>query len=65
MNVSAQPERAREIVTQFYDGGARGDITAFRDYLAEDFELSVPPQLPWGGTFDKTQYLALLPRKEE
>jgi ketosteroid isomerase-like protein len=55
-------EQARETVMRFYAGGARGEITSFRDSLAEDFELFVPPQLPWGGTFDKEQYVALLPR---
>jgi len=62
MNISSQNEQSRAIVKRFYDGGARGEITSFRDSLAEDFELSVPPQLPWGGTFDKAQYVALLPR---
>jgi ketosteroid isomerase-like protein len=55
-------EQARDIVKRFYSGGARGEITSFRDSLAEDFELFVPPQLPWGGTFNKDQYVALLPR---
>ena len=55
-------EHARAIVKRFYDGGARGEITSFADCLADDFELFVPPQLPWGGTFDKAGYLALLPR---
>ena len=62
MNISSQNEQSRTIVKRFYDGGARGEITSFRDSLAEDFELLVPPQLPWGGTFDKEQYIALLPR---
>ena len=62
MSVPSQTEQARAIVKRFYDGGARGEITRFRDSLAEDFELFVPPQLPWGGTFDKDQYVALLPR---
>jgi ketosteroid isomerase-like protein len=62
MNTSPPSESAREIVERFYDGGARGDITSFRDSLADDFELFVPPQLPWGGTFNKAQYVALLPR---
>ena len=62
MSASAETEHARELVRSFYDGGARGEITRFRDSLAEDFELLVPPQLPWGGTFDKAQYVALLPR---
>jgi ketosteroid isomerase-like protein len=55
-------EQARDIVKRFYAGGALGEITSFRDSLAEDFELFVPPQLPWGGTFNKEQYVALLPR---
>jgi hypothetical protein len=50
-------EQARAIVKQFYEGAARADITSFSDSLAEDFELFVPPQLPWGGTFDKKQLL--------
>ena len=62
MSTISTTEHAREIVRRFYDGGARGEITSFRDYLAEDFELFVPPQLPWGGTFDKEQYVALLPQ---
>ena len=55
-------ERARRIVTAFYDGGARGDITSYAPYLANDFELFVPSYLPWGGHFDKSGYLELLPR---
>ena len=39
-------EQARTIVKHFYAGGARGKITSFRDSLAEDFVLFVPPQLP-------------------
>ena len=54
--------RARALVKTFYDGGARGEITSFEGNLSEDFELFVPPQLPWGGTFDKQQYIDLLPR---
>jgi ketosteroid isomerase-like protein len=55
-------ERARALVKAFYDGGARGEITSFAASLSEDFQLFVPPQLPWGGTFDKQQYIDLLPR---
>jgi ketosteroid isomerase-like protein len=62
MNLAWAGEQPREVVKRFYDGGARGEITSFGDSLAEDFELFVPPQLPWGGTFDKKQYVALLPR---
>jgi ketosteroid isomerase-like protein len=55
-------EDARALVKSFYEGGARGEITSFADSLSDDFELFVPPQLPWGGTFNKQQYIALLPR---
>jgi ketosteroid isomerase-like protein len=60
-HMSERTERAREVVKLFYAGGARGDITSFADHLDESFELAVPPYLPWGGEFDKAQYLALLP----
>lgn len=53
---------AKAIVKSFYDGGARGEITSFADRLAENFELFVPPSLPWGGQFNKAQYLSILPR---
>lgn len=55
-------ERARTIVKSFYEGGARGEITSFKDSLAENFELFVPEYLPWGGHFDKQQYVDLLPQ---
>ncbi len=58
-------EEARELVKSFYAGGARGEITSFAPRLAEDFELFVPPQLPWGGTFNRQQYIDLLPRVAE
>lgn len=57
-----ETERAREVVRSFYDGGARGDITSFKDRLAKDFELFVPEYLPWGGHFGKQAYVDLLPR---
>jgi ketosteroid isomerase-like protein len=62
MSGESLSEQARTIVKRFYAGGARGEITSFRDSLAEDFVLFVPPQLPWGGTFNKAEYVALLPR---
>jgi ketosteroid isomerase-like protein len=52
----------KAIVRSFYEGGARGEITSFADRLAEEFELFVPPSLPWGGRYGKQDYLALLPR---
>jgi ketosteroid isomerase-like protein len=52
----------KAIVKSFFDGGARGEIASFADRLAENFELFVPPSLPWGGHFNKAQYLSILPR---
>jgi ketosteroid isomerase-like protein len=52
----------KSIVKSFYEGGARGEITSFADRLADNFELFVPPNLPWGGHFNKTQYLSILPQ---
>jgi ketosteroid isomerase-like protein len=62
MTTVSASDGARAVVKRFYAGGARGEITSFRDSLSEDFELFVPPQLPWGGTFNKQEYVALLPR---
>ena len=59
---SDEAEPARRVVEAFYDGGARGEITSFEDKLAETFELFVPAYLPWGGHFNKEQYIELLPR---
>jgi ketosteroid isomerase-like protein len=62
MTDAATVDDAKAIVKSFYDGGARGEITSFADRLAENFELFIPPSLPWGGHFDKGQYLSILPR---
>ena len=62
MTDAAPADDPKAIVKSFYAGGARGEITTFADRLAENFELFVPPQLPWGGEFDKAQYLAILPQ---
>lgn len=53
---------AKSIVKLFYELGAQGQITSFAPNLADDFELFVPPYLPWGGHFNKAQYVALLPQ---
>ena len=62
MDKVAVSEDAKSIVKSFYELGARGDITSFAPQLADDFELFVPPYLPWGGHFDKAQFLSILPR---
>ncbi|WP_157572412.1 nuclear transport factor 2 family protein [Nevskia soli] len=62
MNNTGMAQGALEIVKSFYSGGARGEITSFADRLSDRFELFVPGYLPWGGHFNKAQYLELLPR---
>src|ERR1700704_929142 len=62
MTDAAAIDDAKAIVKSFYDAGARGEITSFGNRLAENFELFVPPSLPWGGHFDKAQYLSILPQ---
>jgi ketosteroid isomerase-like protein len=52
----------KEVVKSFYDGGARGDITSFAPKLADNFELFVPPSLPWGGKYDRAGYVDILPQ---
>lgn len=65
MTAGTEADRARAVVTSFYDGGAAGQITRFEDSLAGDFELFVPGHLPWGGHFDKREFVALLPKVAE
>lgn len=55
-------EDAKAIVKSFYEAGAKGEIASFADRLADNFELFVPPSLPWGGHFNKTQYISILPQ---
>ena len=61
-SLSDVTESARALVKKFYQGGAEGAITTFADHLAEDFELFVPSYLPWGGHFNKQQYIRILPQ---
>lgn len=62
MTDSTTIDDAKAIVKSFYDGGAEGKITGFADRLAENFELFVPPQLPWGGRYDRAGYISILPQ---
>jgi len=62
MNKLPVLDDAKSIVKSFYELGAQGQITSFAPLLADDFELFVPSYLPWGGHFNKAQYIALLPQ---
>jgi len=62
MDQSSPTECARALVKSFYDGGARREITSFRDSLAETFELFAPAYLPWGGVIGKQAYVDRLPK---
>jgi hypothetical protein len=62
MTLTAQDtDRAKAIVKAFYDGAAHGRITDFASQMSDDFELFVPPFLPWGGMYDRAGYIGLLP----
>ncbi len=50
MTHDAATARARTLVKSFHEGDARGEVTSFRDTLADNFAPLVPPQRPWGGT---------------
>jgi ketosteroid isomerase-like protein len=41
----------KKIVRAFYEGGVRGDITGFANFLHPDFVLDAPGYLPWGGHY--------------
>ena len=49
MSTAAHLETNKSLVKNFYDGGVRGDISAFRSHLHADFVCSAPDYLPWGG----------------
>ena len=42
-------ELNKSVVRAFYEGGVRGDISAFGSNLHDDFVCSAPDYLPWGG----------------
>jgi ketosteroid isomerase-like protein len=39
----------REVVDAYYQAGVRGDLPAFAPYLVDEFSVSAPNYLPWGG----------------
>jgi ketosteroid isomerase-like protein len=42
-------EGNRDFLRQLYLASFAGDVHAFPEAMAGDFEAHVPPQLPWGG----------------
>ena len=53
-------ERNKAIVDVFYDGGVRGDLSAFGAHLHPDFVVEVPGYLPWGGAHGPQAYLTVV-----
>ena len=46
----------------FYEGARRGDMTDFLAVAKDDFTLTAPAYLPWGGTHrGKDKFLKILP----
>ncbi len=53
-------ERNKAIVSAFYDGGVRGDITGYGVYLHPEFVVEAPHYLPWGGAHGPDAYLNIV-----
>jgi ketosteroid isomerase-like protein len=55
-----QISKNKQIVRAFYEGGVRGEIAGFADYLHANFVVEAPAYLPWGGSNGKTAYLQIV-----
>ena len=49
MTSPGRDEGNRDFLQQLYLASFAGDVDAFPEAMAGDFEAHVPPQLPWGG----------------
>jgi ketosteroid isomerase-like protein len=43
-------EDTKSVVDAYYQAGARGELPAFSPSVAENFSVTAPDYLPWGGT---------------
>jgi ketosteroid isomerase-like protein len=46
---AATSEKNKKVIQAFYDAAANGDSVGYLDTLHEDFQIQIPPNLPWGG----------------
>ena len=49
MNTATTIDRNKSIAETFYQCAKRGDMAAFFALAAEDFTITAPAYLPWGG----------------
>jgi hypothetical protein len=48
--VDEQMTGNKAVADAYYQAGVRGDLPASGDYLDENFIVTAPNYLPWGGT---------------
>ncbi len=48
--MSEQMIENKAVADSYYQAGVRGDLPAFGDFLDENFTVTAPNYLPWGGT---------------
>ena len=62
MNIATTIDRNKAIAHMFYECAKRGDMTDFFALAAQDFTISAPGYLPWGGVHrGKDAILKILP----
>ena len=62
MDIATSIDRNKATAETFYQCAKRGDMTAFFALAAEDFTISAPAYLPWGGVHrGKDDILKILP----
>jgi ketosteroid isomerase-like protein len=49
-------EETRSIVDAYYRAGVAGRLPSFASYLDEQFSVTAPNYLPWGGTHEGADY---------
>jgi hypothetical protein len=60
MDNDSVTELNRSIMESFYAAGARGDLDAMMDCLADDVVIYEPPYLPFGGEYRGKEGLAAI-----
>lgn len=49
-------EETKAVVDAYYQAGVNGDLPSFGRYLRDDFEVTAPNYLPWGGTHPGAEF---------
>lgn len=48
--MNEQMVQNKAVADSYYQAGVRGDLSAFGDFLDENFTTTAPNYVPWGGT---------------